>query len=225
MKFSKRILIIFLIGIILNAGLINDFKTDTYATTKVMLADIPMGSYLRLNNIIFQNIGTNRILSYNADSYMQFGPSNDWNSSYIKNYLDKPQTDSTGYLYKLGIDARFISGSPTLLTYNEAGSLPIPNYRNYNWWTQTGYNDYQVFFVSTTGTMTHYDHSRPDACTSSFYVRPTMYLKNGLFIISGDGTSSNPYILSNNNSPNIAITTPTENVTFSKLYKSRKEIA
>ena len=65
-------------------------------------------------------------------------------------------------------------------------------YMGYYDWTITrnSYYNFIVFSITTVGNVVYYN------TTELLGVRPTFYLKNDVAIVSGDGTSSNPYRLS-----------------------------
>ena len=67
------------------------------------------------------------------------------------------------------------------------------------WWTLTSYSEYMPRFVGHDGNSTTSSPSN-----NSRGIRPTIYMKSNVEVVSGDGTINNPYRLSGDNDINLS---------------------
>ena len=99
-----------------------------------------------------------------------------------KTQYDKEKTSQTSVTLKVG-----------LMYASDYGYAMNNGYKN-NWlftkgyeWTMTAYSSSYPFYVSSTGRLDNH------IAYHGFAVRPVLYLKSNVYVISGDGSEGNPY--------------------------------
>ena len=75
-------------------------------------------------------------------------------------------------------------------------------YIGYHWWLITPYNSSYVRYVGNNGVL-----SSNSPSINSYVVRPSINLKSGIVLSSGEGTKANPYKISGDKEEAIANTT------------------
>lgn len=95
---------------------------------------------------------------------------------------DKEKTSQTSKTLKIG-----------LIYASDYGYAMNGSYKN-NWlftkgyeWTMTAYSSSNPVYVSSNGGLNN------DAAYNGYAVRPVLYLKSNVYVISGDGSEGNPY--------------------------------
>lgn len=137
----------------------------------------------------------------------------DWNTSELRAYLNSTFLNSLG-----SKDKSYITGSVTLLNSTEYSSTyksSILSLGVSEEWTSTyagnygspSYNAY-FFTLGGGGTIINDNQGRISG------VRPAVTLRQDLYITGGDGSQSNPYTISDNTPPSIAIVTADNQTLF-----------
>ena len=124
--------------------------------------------------------------------YFNIGMSNSFNSSSVvyANEVKKQVSEKsmTGLMYASDFGYA-ISGYTGNLSYSSANSQMVNNWlfgQSYEW-TMTDYSSSHPVYVNHNGGLNDY------SAYNGYAVRPVLYLKSNVYVISGDGSEGNPY--------------------------------
>ena len=182
-------------------------------------------NYLLYSNILWRIIKLNNdnsltVISNNSLSHLAYGKDNNFNDSYIFNWLNKTNEEYSGIFYSSLNDPdnylqKTISCTTTL---DELSNNPCENASNDNYVTILSAIDYlnvgskdsylnnsEYFYLSNTNTKSQVWYILNDGLTSLndgteiIGIRPVITIKSNIDYISGDGTKDNPYIIEKEN--------------------------
>lgn len=186
-------------------------------------------NYVYYSGMLFRIVKINsdktmKLVTDDIVNAMVFDDEADYENSYIRSWLNNQNKDYTGIFYnnlsnpeKYIIDTEFcidkvdkddtnkckekIKDKVGLLTYQEY--LDAGNYKSYlninkYWWLINATTDNKIWYVYDKGGINN--NSKDESTYYSYGVRPVITLNSNINFISGDGTSSNPYIIEEENS-------------------------
>ena len=187
-----------------------------------------LNNYVYYSGRIWRIIGVNpdksiRIITDESQTSITWGINNDYNDSYIKNWLMPNDEDMSGIFYKslnnpeeyiqdgdfckdIIVEEKItcedrITAKIGLLSYNEYEAANGENsYLNNetNWWTMNGSSKSTALFITDDGSISN--STIIGKTYESFGVRPVINLRGNLTIVSGDGSINTPYIFENESS-------------------------
>jgi len=183
-----------------------------------------VNNYLEYSGYLFRIISIKdnniKLITEESLTNLAWGISDDYNSSYIKSWLDGEEehasifynslnnpdnylVDSSFCIDKLDVDTKECKnnintkiGLLSLIDYKKAGGSKSYLVQNGYWWLANPSED-GIWYVYTDGKLNDVSHLGNNYY--SYGVRPVITIRGDLDLISGDGTKANPYKIEQEN--------------------------
>lgn len=165
---------------------LNNMTAYAQWTVKKAFTSITTGEYVKINNVLFQKITSNQLLARNS---ITTGPPNNYNT------MNWSTANSLAVNFYLSLGTEWVTNNSGLVAGSTLNNLDTYTYRNaildvdYSWWGGS-YNYGNAYYVNSNGSVNTRDKDDDIRC------RPYITVDtNNLYISSGTGTATDPYIL------------------------------